>query len=80
VSVTTEYEEGSENVGVTVYARPDGFVSLKLHRYYMGEQMDYIYGIVLPPETARSVAQNLTLASIRAEELREWQDGMRDGE
>jgi hypothetical protein len=33
----------------------------------------------LPPETARSAAQKLTLASWKAEELKEWIEGQADG-
>lgn len=76
--MTIEYEEGSENVGVTVYARPDGFVSLQLHRYEDGESVEYLYGIVLQPHIARDIASNLTLASWRVEDQEKWRDGQRD--
>ena len=69
-----EYVEGSENVGLVVFARPDGNVSLKVYLYDNGVQGEQVCGMVLPPGTARSVASNLTLASWKAEDIKKWQD------
>jgi hypothetical protein len=74
--VTTEYRAGDEDIYITVAARPDGNVSLGIHLTANGER---IYGIVLPPETARNAAQKLTLASWKAEELKQWIEGQADG-
>jgi len=74
--VTDEYRAGNEDIYITVAARPDGNVSLGIHLTANGER---IYGIVLPPETARSAAQKLTLASWKAEELKQWIEGQADG-
>lgn len=63
--MTKEYRPGEEDLFLTVRPRDDGNVSLGIHLVVNNER---IYGVILPPEIAREVAQQLTLASWRAEE------------
>lgn len=70
--MTSEYKSGNEDIYINVTARPDGNVSFAV---YLVANNERIYGIVLPPETARNAAQKLTLASWQAEELKKWREG-----
>lgn len=73
--MTTEYMPGEENIYITVAPRADGNVSFGV---WDAKTEQRIYGIVLPPETARNAAQNLTLASFKAEEYKKWVDDQRE--
>lgn len=73
--MTIEYQPGSEDIYITVTPRPDGYVSLGVYLQLNNERL---YGLVLPPETARSAAEKLTLASWKAEEFKKWQDDQRE--
>lgn len=65
VKVTEDrYTPGDEDVDLQVSARDDGMVSLAVTRTSDGAR---IWGIVLSPATARSMAEKLSLASWRAE-------------
>jgi len=73
--MTTEYTAGNEDIGLEIYPRADGMVSLRVLQL---DERRVICAIALPPETARSVARNLTLSSFDAEEGSEWQRGQRE--
>lgn len=59
------YVPGTEDISLSVYAREDGKVALVIYHLSSGEKL---YGLVLPPETARQAAEKLTLASWIAED------------
>ena len=75
----TEYEPGSEDVGVVSYPTTDGRVSHAIH--FLDENGEIglrIAGVTLAPEVAMAAAQKLTLAAWRAQDAKKWRDDQRD--
>jgi hypothetical protein len=70
--MTDEIKYSPENMsrGILTYATADGMVAFGIFATdpETDERKDLIAGILLPPEAARSVAANITWASIKAEE------------
>lgn len=62
--VTNKYEDGTEDIMFTVESLVSGMVRLNI-LLANGEKL---YGAIMPPETARKLAMNLTMQSIKAEE------------
>ncbi len=64
---TPEYNPGDEDISIAILPHPrrKGFVALGIYRSDTGERL---IGMALPSATARSVAENLTLASWKADE------------
>lgn len=59
------YEAGSENLAITVEAKENGFVAMRI---YNSITQQYLLGIALPPESASQIAQKLALAAWEIED------------
>jgi len=58
--VTTEYVPGAEDIAIQIYPRLDGYVQLAI---YLAANNERLYGVVVTPEIARTMAEKLTMSS-----------------